>query len=149
MRRIYTREADVKTFLRYRWKTRDGTVAQWRYLINMYVRRYTYKCIYIYINNKMLPLNPGEFMRPFLLTFTLILVIHKHELLNLIQCTVYDYIHLLTFAPCSTRDDVCDSRQAAATFQSKNIHGPAVHRINNLSLPNERFSRPSDTLIYF
>jgi len=28
---------------------------------------------YMYTYNKMLPLSPGEFMRPFLLTFTLIL----------------------------------------------------------------------------
>lgn len=46
--------------------------------------------------NKMLPLSLREFMRPFLLTFTLISMIHKHELLNLIllRITMRTFWHL-------------------------------------------------------
>lgn len=67
------------------WETRDGTVAV------------------VYIYNKMLPLSLGEFMRPFLLTFTLIFVIHKHELLNLILLR----IQLNTpFDICPSCDDI-------------------------------------------
>jgi len=64
---------------------------------NTWRRYYTGSCArYAYSQDKMLPLSPGEFTRPFLLTFTLILAIHKHELLNsTLPCaTMYTYWHL-------------------------------------------------------
>lgn len=87
----------------------------------------------VYAYNKMLPLSLREFMRPFLLTFTLIFVIHKHELLNLILlrttiCTPFDI--------CPLCDDVRQQTSYCDVY-SKNTQ--PNHRINNLLFLNTHF----------
>lgn len=99
--------------------------------------------MYVYYYNKMLPLSPGEFMLPFLLTFTLIFVIHKHELLNLIlllKRTPFDICPL-----CD--DDVRDSKQVAAVFVPK-IHDPTVALIILFCCRTRTRFLPSEVIIF-
>lgn len=90
----------------------------------------------------MLPLSPGEFMRPFLLTFTLIFVIHKHELLNLILLR----IQLNTpFDICPLCDDI-RQQTSYSNVHSKNTQ--PKRRINNLILLNIYTFSTSEVLIF-
>jgi len=77
-------------------------------------------CI-LYTYNKMLPLSPGEFMRPFLLTFTLIL-----WYINTIYLTIYYYIQLYytPFDICPLCDDIRQQTSPA-------MFVPKIHDLTN------------------